>query len=216
MADEEINSGNIRQRIVQRSTGRTGLLCQIQHQVEQIWCHVQSRRSFEKSMLLCKSSLLSNCMHSQKMRHTACKWALPPEPDGCVHHICKFEPPLEWWYVAQVLSPEIMPSMSDGTMKHFRYISYGTWIMSISQSCKAYIKIIKLGGIVQKTSTERHWFSAVEFPRPVQASHIVSHRLTKVRGQFSARLWDVELSNYRFQAGFQRRMKQQFVPGKHW
>jgi len=46
----------------------------------------------------------------------------------------------------------------------------------ISQSCKAYIQIIKLGGIVQKTSTERHWFSAVEFPRPVQASHIVLQR----------------------------------------
>ena len=86
----------------------------------------------------------------------------------------------------------------------------------ISQSCKAYIQIIKFGGIVQKTSTERHWLSAVELPRPVQASHIVSHRLTKVRGQFSARLWDVELSNCRFQAWFQRRMKQQFVPGKRW
>ena len=60
----------------------------------------------------------------------------------------------------------------------------------ISQSCKAYIKIMKLGRIVHKAQRGPGFQL---FPRPVQASHIVSHP-TKVRGQFSARLWDVELS----------------------
>ena len=73
--------------------------------------------------------------HSQKMRCT--QLANGEGPSSWARWLCASH--LQTWKVAtgvmicrQVLLPEFMQSMSDGTVKHFRFTSYGTWIMCSS------------------------------------------------------------------------------------
>lgn len=109
-------------------------------------------------MLLFKSSLLSNCMHSQKMRHTA-------------------------WRGPFLLSPMAV-RITSANLKGRH------WSDDMSASLIA-----------------RIYAEHVRWNRETLPLHIIrDFQLLNFQD-----LWDVELSNCRFQAWFQRRMKQQFV-----